>query len=114
MHGPARNPHDLHRAYELSSSSKSSKKSQNDWDVEANVSDQKTVDSKSEMSFERRSSTGGDSMEFIIQGIEKDMAGVTVSTTYQVSIEDANKAAQWNYGMGGGSSRASVHARSHG
>jgi hypothetical protein len=110
-HGTSHNLRDPCGPYELSSSSRTGKVKNRTWDEEADIEDQKT-DSKSEMSLGQRPSMGGDSREFIIQGHVKEAVGVTVSTSFQVSTEDAGKAAQWHYGVGGGSSKASVHARS--
>ena len=108
-HGTQNNLNEPRGPYELASSRTSKSKKRN-WDEEADIGDQK-LEAKSEMSLEQRASMGGDSREFIIQQPEKEMVGVTVQTSYQVSSEDADKGAQWQYGMGGGSSKASVHAR---
>ena len=108
-HGTSHNINDPHGPYELSSS-RSGKNRNKVWDVEAVDGGDQKLDNRSELSSGRRGSTGGDSRELIIQGKEKEMVGVTVSTSYQVSTEEANKAVQWHYAIGGGLSKASVHA----
>jgi hypothetical protein len=90
------------------SSSLVSRKDAENWDTEAALGHQKSS-SKSEESF---GSLGRGSEELIMDG--RKTQGVTVETTYQVTTEDIEKGdfkQGWTYGgMGGGASKASVHA----
>jgi hypothetical protein len=90
------------------SSSLVSRKNAENWDTEAALGHQKSS-SKSEESL---GSLGGGSEDFIMDG--KKAQGVTVETSYQVTSEDIEKGdfqQGWRYGgMGGGASKASVHA----
>jgi len=89
------------------SSSLVTRKNTGNWDTEAGLGHQKN----NSKSAESLGSSGAGSEEFIMDG--KKAHGVTVQTSYQVITENVKGEYEegWRYGgMGGGASKASVHA----